>query len=475
MLIKLIRSNITYTIGSVANSAAQLILVPFLINTLSTVEYGVWAILEVTIILLNMFIAAGLDIGLMREYWPLQSEKERGILAGTVIMTVGIWGLFLLGFAASLFQLGLLTRFVQASRLSFLLAILAALLESLSNLTLTIFRIREEAIKFVGLSFSRMFIFMCSAVILVRSGQGVEGAVGGRALAAFAALVFGIFLLRRFIHLGFHWAYLKRVVAYGFPMLPANLAANILLASDRYFLQFFSSAEVVGIYSFSYKITSLYEVLINRPFALDWAPRRFKIANQKNAPQKYAFILLAYLFVGVFGILAILAVAPNLYGLLAPKVYWGGLNVLPVLLFSVLIYGLSYPLTIGIVIKDKTHYAAIIGWIAAGLCLAFNYWLIPRYGMMGAAWATVFSYAVWTFGMTVVSLRLYPVPYPVKMLAGILLPGALGYIGLNWLMQHIGSDFLSLPLFLIRFSWLALMFAFVGVILFRYFKKEIYS
>jgi O-antigen/teichoic acid export membrane protein len=49
----------------------------------------------------------------------------------------------------------------------------------------------------------------------------------------------------------------------------------------------------------------------------------------------------------------------------------------------------------------------IAGALSVGLCFA----LIPFYGMMGAAVATIASYAVMFAGMAWWSQRVYPVPY----------------------------------------------------------------
>ena len=47
---------------------------------------------------------------------------------------------------------------------------------------------------------------------------------------------------------------------------------------------------------------------------------------------------------------------------------------------------------------------------AAATNLAANFALIPRYGILGAAWATVLSYAVMAGLGLVISQRLYPLP-----------------------------------------------------------------
>ncbi len=405
----------------------------------------------------------------MREYWFLENERARTRLAGTVMLAAIVWGVILTGVLTGLVVFFGAARLVEATPQIAILALLSAFLETIFGFALNLFRIREEPKKFVALSIGRLLLFMTSSIALISAGLGLTGAITGRALADAVALLIGMLLTRRYYAFCFDRAMLKRVVSYGLPLLPTNLAAYILLASDRYFLQFYTSPVVVGIYSFAYKIVSVFDVFITRPFALDWAPRRFKIATFNDAPKRYANVLIAYLFVAILGVLVIIACAPFFYDRLAPPVYLEGLKVLPILLLAALVYSLSYPLNIGIVIKDKTSYAAVIGIIAAIACIVLNFWLIPSQGMLGAAWATVLAYVVWTGGVTVVSLRLYPVPYSWKRLLLVGATALLGYAGLQWSMQLKG-----LPSFIMlatRLSWLAVVFGTTGLIFMRRLRR----
>jgi O-antigen/teichoic acid export membrane protein len=115
------------------------------------------------------------------------------------------------------------------------------------------------------------------------------------------------------------------------------------------------------------------------------------------------------------------------------------MKVVPVILLAYIIYGLSYPLNIGIMLKDRTLYLPMIGWIAAVICLGLNFWWIPIFGMWGAAWATVVAYGVWTAGVALISLKLYHVNYSIRAIILLLGAGLIGYRGL-WLLDTFISS-----------------------------------
>ena len=56
-----------------------------------------------------------------------------------------------------------------------------------------------------------------------------------------------------------------------------------------------------------------------------------------------------------------------------------------------------------------------LNWVVTGAGAAanvgLNFWLIPRWGMVGAAISTAAAYVVLFVGMTLYAQRVYPVPY----------------------------------------------------------------
>jgi O-antigen/teichoic acid export membrane protein len=458
-----LKTNIIYALGSAANSAALLLLVPFLINTLSPAEYGVWALCEIGIVLMIMVVLAGMDVGLMRQYWFLKDDLERRRLTGTVLIAVSTWGLMLVGGVA--IALRVLNEYLFAAQIGLridtvILVLAIGCAEAIFNLLLTLARIREQATWFLALSVGRMVLFLAAAIVGAQFG-GIDGALLGRLLAIIPAIGVALIWLRGHISPAFVRPQFRHLLRYGLPLLPASIASYVLLASDRFILERFSTLEAVGIYAFAYKVATILDVLVNRPFALDWAPRRFKIAANSDAQDKFAEALLLYLFVAVGFSLLILAATPTIYAWVAPQRYAQGMGTVAIILAAYLVYGLSWPLNVGIMLKDQTRYLPIVSWLAALVCLALNIWLIPQYGMFGAAWATLISYAVYTCGIGWTSLQLYPIKYARSSLIYIGLGALLGY-GCLWMIGTLGSAPANLWPLLARLSCVLMVMIGVG-------------
>jgi O-antigen/teichoic acid export membrane protein len=69
-------------------------------------------------------------------------------------------------------------------------------------------------------------------------------------------------------------------------------------------------------------------------------------------------------------------------------------------------------------LKDKTLIGAYISIIGAVLTLIFNYVLIPVWGYMGSALATLIAYGSMMLISYLLGQKYYPIPYPKKAIIG---------------------------------------------------------
>ena len=68
---------------------------------------------------------------------------------------------------------------------------------------------------------------------------------------------------------------------------------------------------------------------------------------------------------------------------------WGAADIAPIICVAYIIFGIQTHLNTGILIMKKTGFIARINSATAALNIFLNFLLISRYGMYGAAWATL--------------------------------------------------------------------------------------
>jgi O-antigen/teichoic acid export membrane protein len=143
--------------------------------------------------------------------------------------------------------------------------------------------------------------------------------------------------------------------------------------------------------------------------------------------------------------------------------FWEGAPVVPVIVGAYLLHGVFLLTSIGVGIEKRTRYYPVITGTAAVSNVVLNLVLVPPFGMMGAAWATLLSYAVMAAGGFRFSQRLYPIPFRYSRLARISVAGLATYAlsllapsPLLWGVAFKATAFLAFPLVLWLFgawSW----------------------
>src|SRR4029077_14303303 len=81
------------------------------------------------------------------------------------------------------------------------------------------------------------------------------------------------------------------------------------------------------------------------------------------------------------------------------------------LAFAGAIYAGYVVLAIGSGRARKTQLNWVVTGVGAAVNVGLNFWLVPAYGMVGAAVSTAVSYVVLFLGMTLYAQRVFPVDY----------------------------------------------------------------
>ena len=99
---------------------------------------------------------------------------------------------------------------------------------------------------------------------------------------------------------------------------------------------------------------------------------------------------------------------------------------MPILLKAFVLYGIYVNLTVGVYLEKKTILLPFITAASALVCILTNLWLIPGFGMYGAASASAAAYAVMVAGLYLVGRKHYPIPYEyVRLIKVIFVCGVL--------------------------------------------------
>ena len=227
-------------------------------------------------------------------------------------------------------------------------------------------------------------------------------------------------------------------------MLPNGLAYLTVELSDKYLMRLLLDKETLAVYGANYKFGSLF-LLVVIAFRTAWQPFFLKVAKEEKNPQRiYIKVMTYFTLIG-----AIIVTAASYFvgyvvrfSLTATKTimgsaYWGGIKIIPIILSAYLFYGIYVNLTVGVYIKKKAELMVVFTGLAALVNVGSNLYLMPRYGMMGAALATLLSYMVMAATIMIANRRIYPVAYEYGRVAAALLYMALMLFILYFFQPHL--------------------------------------
>jgi O-antigen/teichoic acid export membrane protein len=237
-------------------------------------------------------------------------------------------------------------------------------------------------------------------------------------------------------------------------VIAANLSSFILHYSDRYFLRAYDSLEAVGLYSLAYKFAMLMSLFIATPFAQIWAPKALEI--EKGEAERARPILrriLSYYNVALVGTgLGIALFAGDVIRVMAAPEFHAADRTVPVLCLAMLFFGYRQVSYIGAAIRERSDLIGLGTAAAAGVVLVGNFLLIPRWGAMGAATATLLAFAGEFAIVMTASERVYGLRYPMARLFAPVVLAVATYGGVRWILPDDAPLGVSLSVKVLAFA-----------------------
>jgi O-antigen/teichoic acid export membrane protein len=308
--------------------------------------------------------------------------------------------------------------------------------QNIGKLGLLMVQVEERSGLFVALNVAKLVVSLSLTIVLVvELGWGIRGVLLANLLATAAlAIGLGAYMLRQ-VGLAFSRAVFAKLSRFGAPVAVWTVGSFVLTFSDRYFLNHYTGASAVGVYSLAYKFSFLLSAFAVVPFSQIWEPRRFAIANQPDAADVYRRVFL-YLNLALFlGSAGLMLFIRDGLTLLVDAPFRPAYKLVPLLLATTVIQQWTGFCNLGLYLRNATNlyaWSAVIGVAAA---LGLNALLIPRYGMFGAAWATVLAYAIRFIPVYVFAQAKYRIDYPWAKVGGL---GLL--LALIWAVRYLADD-----------------------------------
>ncbi|MEO8398503.1 MAG: oligosaccharide flippase family protein [Ignavibacteriaceae bacterium] len=415
---QLTKDTAVYGISTMLGRFLNFILVPFYTHVFLPAEYGVIGLVYLFMALMNIVFLYGMDSAYLKFQGMQEAEKKSKDNFSTpfisVLLTSFLFCVLIILFKEPIFKV--LEVPIEFSYLAYYVAGIL-FLDAVAVIPFIVLRLERKAKTFAVFRVLNilMNIFL-NVYLIVFLKLGIE-AVFISNLCASALSIFLLFPeIFKKLKIKFDFILFKKFLKFGLPYLPAGLAAMVIQVIDRYILQAMTDLDTLGIYTANYKL-GIFMMLFVNMFQFAWQPFFLQNAKEKNAKEIFAKVLTYFTIIGSV-ILIILSlfiddiIKIEFFGrTLIGNLYWGGVDIVPIILLAYLFNGMYIIFLAGIYIKEKSSYAPLITGLGALVNVIVNILLIPLMGIMGAAFATLAAYLTLAVGMFVVTQKFYRIEY----------------------------------------------------------------
>ena len=400
-----------YGLGGIVSRLVAVFLLPVYTVYLGRVGFGkIEAIVALTSVLV-IVLRLGITSAFFRFYFDSEDEAHR-----TLVVRTSFWftmGMATLGLAVGGIAAHPIARAMHLGDPWLVRAGFVGLWAQMNYAQLTsLFRVEERPVQFAIASVANVLITIGSTIALVIGAhKGAIGAVIGNFIGTLT--VYLVLLAYRRYQLGFQFdrSLLRAMNRFGLPLVPAALALWAINLIDRFFIFGFKGQAENGVYSLAVRISSVI-IFAMTAFQLAWPAFAYSIKDDREARRTYSYVLTYLLFVTCWIALALGALAPWIVRLFDPHHHFGrSAEAVPLLCFATAAYSGYSVLAIGIGRMRQTQFNWVVSGFAAVVNVVLNLILIPPYGMIGAAIATLAAYVALFVGMWLRSRRVYAVPY----------------------------------------------------------------
>ena len=401
-----------YGLGGLVSRILATLLLPLYTHYLPPNSYGQVETITAATAVLAIVLQLGISSAFFRFYFDAKEPPEK-----LTVVRTSFW------FTMAMSTLGLVLGLVFAAPLSHALlhsdhatlvrAGAVGLWAQTNYQQLTaLFRVEERSAQYAIASIANVIVTVAAMVVFVAVFHwGAVGLVVGNftgTLVVYVALV-----AYRYEQLGleFDRGLFRKMQHFGMPLVPSALALWAINFIDREFIVWYKNLAEVGVYSVAIKIASIL-TFVMVAFRTAWPAFAYSIEDDRDARRTYAFVLTYLLAFASWVALALGALAPWWVHLLTSRPsYFRAEKGIALLAFAGAVYAGYTVLAIGSGRARKTQLNWVVTGVGAAVNVGLNFWLIPAYGMVGAAISTAAAYVVLFVGMTVYAQHVYPVQY----------------------------------------------------------------
>ncbi|SFJ06429.1 oligosaccharide flippase family protein [Thermoflavimicrobium dichotomicum] len=454
----LVKHSLIYFIARGLSGLINLCAIGVYTRLTSPEEFGKYVMVLAVVEFVNAVLFHWIRYGILR-YSQRYTEDQRGIFLSTIatlffimfiftliLSQLVLWVLIDLGKWGELWQIGLVLLWIMAW----------------FDLNLELLRADLSPGTYGWMLLGKSVLTFICIIVMLNFDMGAKGFIIGMMTGMLFPL---IFVMKR------NWKGIripvidpnicKQMITYGLPLTITFSMHFVMVSSDRLILGWIRGPDESGLYAVAYDLTQQTLLLVMTIINLSAFPlvvhalENGEIAETHKKLQQYTTALFFVSFPATAGFIVL---APGISRLfLGPDFLDVAFTIMPLIAFTAFLEGTKqYYLDLSFQLGQRTWFQIWPNIIAACANVGFNFLWIPKWGVLGAVYATIVANLMAIVMSWFIGRKIFPLPFPSKEILKIVLATLMMVFILKPLATYSG--------FLILFTQIVLgLFIYISV------------
>ncbi|MBQ7335349.1 MAG: oligosaccharide flippase family protein [Clostridia bacterium] len=386
---KLFSNTVILAIGTFGSKLLVFLLMPLYTAWLTTAQYGAAETVTSVANFLIPIACVGVSTGIFRFAADREADREAVFSGSMALLGLGLGGFLFL--SPLLLLVDYFREYVWLIVLYVLFADVQAVMAQYLRATdrTTLFAVQGIL--------NTVLTVLCNVLFLFCFDLGVTGYVLSVVVGNVLTSLF--MLWRAKLWRVFHISKVSRrimweILRFSLPMIPTTVCWLITDLSDRSMVTYFCGESVNGLYSAAYKIPTIV-TLISGIFLQAW---QFSAVAESSEEEEcgrfYSRVFDGFLSVIMIGSAGLILLSRFLTDLLLNSAYFEAWRYMPTLLCAAALEAIVSFLATVYLVRKKSGHSFVTALVGALSNIILNLLLIPLMGALGAAVATLASYAL---------------------------------------------------------------------------------
>lgn len=403
-----------YSIGIILTRGISFLLLPLYTRALTTNDYGLISLLSSAAALALPFLTLELTAAIGIFYTESKEQIERQQYISTAfwfILATNLCYLFLFCYNYHLLDPWYFKDVANKTILPIVFT--ATVVNAIFNYLQSQLLWQQKSLQYSMITLTSVTVTIVLTIYFVlKMALGAIGVFMASLLGNMVGGVFAYLYTKGNLRFTFSFDKLKKLLSFSLPLIPSNLGFYAFLYIDQLVVNHYLGLTPAGIYSVACRFVIIVNLIL---YAVGNALPPFIYQRHQDQRTKVSLEFITRLFV-ILAFLIVLGLSlagRDVILLFTTPAYIQGAKLISILAMATFLININIFVP-GLIIKKKTLQISYLNVVAAILNLLLCWWLVPHFGVIGAAMGSLLSAALYAMCYFSIGQKNYRIDYAVS-------------------------------------------------------------